>query len=258
MKLSIDVYMDYQTAADDPVLLAVTAAQTQGQTVLHSDLQVEDATLRWIDGTGQRGQMVWAFVPGERLKLRYKAAVDVTRATVSLDHLAPTPFPDLPAAVIPYMRPSRFCPSDLFVSFAARQFGHLQGGAKIAAMRDWVADALTYVPGSSTGTTTAIDTFVTRQGVCRDYAHVMCSLARAANIPARYVSGYGPRVDPPDFHAVAEVWLDGAWHLVDPTCTSTPSDLAIIGSGRDASDVSFMETEKFAQPIFQRIDVSQG
>lgn len=257
MNLSIDVYMDYQTAADDPVLLAVTAAQTQGQTVLQSDLAVEDATLRWIDGAGQRGQMVWAFVPGERLKLRYKALVDVTRTSVALDDLAPTRFPDLPAEVITYLRPSRFCPSDLFVSFVAKQFGHLDGGAKVAAMRDWVAGALTYVPGSSTGTTTAIDTFVTREGVCRDYAHVMCSLARAANIPARYVSGFGPRVNPPDFHAVAEVWLDGAWHLVDPTGTSTASDLAIIGSGRDAADVSFMETEKFAQAIYQRIDVSQ-
>lgn len=257
MRLNIDVYMDYQTAPGDPVLLAVTAAQTEGQTVLQSDIEVEGATLRWIDGAGPRGHMVWAFVPGERLQLRYKALVDVTRATVPLDRLAPTRFPDLPGAVIPYLRPSRFCPSDLFVSFVAKKFGHLDGGAKVAAMRDWVAGALTYVPGSSTGTTTAIDTFVTREGVCRDYAHVMCSLARAANIPARYVSGYGPQVNPPDFHALAEVWLDGAWHLVDPTGTSTPSDLAVIGSGRDAADVSFMETENFAQAIYQRIEVSQ-
>ena len=130
--------------------------------------------------------------------------------------------------------------------FADERFGHLEGGAKIAAILDWTSSSLAYVPGSSCGTTTAYDTFVMREGVCRDYAQLVCGLARAANIPARYVTGYGANVDPADFHAVAEVWLDGAWHLVDATGMCSASGLAIIGTGRDATDVSFMETEKEA------------
>ena len=45
----------------------------------------------------------------------------------------------------------------------------------------------------------------------------MITLARASTIPARYVSCFAPGVTPPDFHAVAEVYLGEAWHLIDAT-----------------------------------------
>ena len=61
---------------------------------------------------------------------------------------------------------------------------------------DWIARHFTYEQASTTSTT-ALDSFVERRGVCRDYAHVMVTLARASAIPARYVSCYAPGVDPP-------------------------------------------------------------
>jgi transglutaminase-like putative cysteine protease len=68
----------------------------------------------------------------------------------------------------------------------------------------------------------------------------MITLARAADIPARIASVYAPGVSPPDFHAVAEVFLGGAWHLVDPTGMASARDIAIIGIGRDIGDVAFL------------------
>jgi transglutaminase-like putative cysteine protease len=72
-------------------------------------------------------------------------------------------------------------------------------------------------------------------------------LARASAIPARYCSVYAPGVEPPDFHAVAEVFLadpttpgGGAWHIVDATGMADPASAVKIGVGRDAADVSFM------------------
>jgi transglutaminase-like putative cysteine protease len=256
MKLAIDVDMNYALEGGDPALLAITAAQTKGQTVLSSVLQIENATLRCIDGEDNVGQRVWAHAEGGRLNLRYRAQVDISRANVALPTLAATPLCALSGEVLTYLRPSRLCPSDWLHAFAEERFGHLDGGEKIAAILDWTATSLVYVPGSSFATTTAFDTFITREGVCRDYAHLVCGLARAGNIPARYAAGYGANVDPPDFHAVAEVWLDGAWHLVDATGMSTAGDLAIIGSGRDAGDIPFMQTEKWATFIHQRIYVS--
>ena len=97
-----------------------------------------------------------------------------------------------------------------------------------------------YVPGSSDTETTAADAFVSRQGVCRDYAHLLASFARAAGIPARLVSAYAWRLEPPDFHAVVEVWLDGGWHLVDPTGLAPIEGMARIAVGRDATDIAFM------------------
>jgi transglutaminase-like putative cysteine protease len=257
MRLDIEVAFDYEVARGDAALLAITVAQTDGQTVLDSALEVENASLRWIDGQGGVGRRVWATPEAERLQLYYRAKVDVTRPDVDLDALAATPWHALPDEVIAFLRPSRFCPSDLLTSFVRSRFGHLEGGEKVAAIRDWTEASLAYVAGSSGATTTAVDTFVSREGVCRDYAHLVCGLARAANIPARYTTGYGPDVSPPDFHAVAEVWLDGAWHLVDATGMSSAGGLVVIGSGRDAGDVAFLETEHWASLVRQEVGVTR-
>jgi transglutaminase-like putative cysteine protease len=96
------------------------------------------------------------------------------------------------------------------------------------------------VPGSSSGDTTALETFVKRQGVCRDYAHVVTTLVRASGIPARVAAVYALGVEPQDFHAVAEVFLGGEWHLVDATGMAREGNMAKIGIGRDAADVAFL------------------
>lgn len=258
MRLNIDVSMDYQIFRDDPVLLTLEAAQTDGQTVMESTLEVENATLTRVSGEGIVGQRVWAHATGDRFRLRYRALVEVTRQVADITDLGATPMNALPGHVLAYLRPSRFCQSDLMTSFVMQRFGAYSGGAKIAAIVEWVGSQLSYVPGSSGANTSAIDTFVLREGVCRDFAHLVCSMARAANIPARYTSAYGIRVDPQDFHAVAEVWLDGAWHLVDATGMSVPAGLAVIASGRDASDVAFMETEQWAQMVYQSVSVTKA
>ena len=44
----------------------------------------------------------------------------------------------------------------------------------------------------------------------------------------------------PKIGTVVEVYLDGGWHLVDPTGLAPIEGLARIGIGRDAADISFM------------------
>jgi transglutaminase-like putative cysteine protease len=256
MKLTIDLSMDYLIQYADPVLLAIAPAWAAGQTVVQSDLAVENASLRWIEDAGGVGQRVWVVTTSERLRLRFHALVDIDRDPVPWQELDMDAWETLPADVLPYLRPSRFCPSDMLASFAGSRFGHLRGGARIAAILAWTEDALSYVPGSSHAGTSAIDTFLSRQGVCRDYAHIVCTLARALGIPARYTTGYGLNVSPPDFHAVAEVWLGQGWHVADATGMSTASSLAIIGTGRDAGDIPFMETAQPATHLYQAVHVS--
>jgi len=45
-----------------------------------------------------------------------------------------------------------------------------------------------------------------------------------------------------DFHAVAEAWVDGAWHVVDATGLAPRESLLRIATGRDASDTAFLST----------------
>lgn len=255
MRIEIDVVMDYQIGRDETVYLAIEAAPTDGQTLLENSLEIEGATPHGITVEGMVGQRRWVFVEGERLRLRYRASVDVARVVVDLAGLAATPEAALADTVTMYLRPSRFCQSDLFTEFVALEFGQLEGGAKIVAILNWVAAEIAYVSGSSFSDTTAIDTFSGRAGVCRDFAHLVCTLVRAAGFPARYASVYGVDVTPPDFHAVAQVWLEGAWYLVDATGMSEPSGLVIIAAGRDAGDVAFLETSNWAQPNLQTVSV---
>jgi transglutaminase-like putative cysteine protease len=150
----------------------------------------------------------------------------------------------MPSDVVPYILPSRYCPSDKMRSAAAAMFGNVAPGyARVAAICDWVTQHVRFKPGASDAMTCAMDTFVSRTGVCRDYAHLMIAICRALNIPARYITGvdYGadPALGPTDFHAYVEVFLGQRWYLFDASGLAPVMGLIRIGTGRDAADVSF-------------------
>lgn len=146
-----------------------------------------------------------------------------------------------PADPIRYLRPSRYAESDTLGAVAAAEFGGIVGAADLlAAVSSWVGTHLRYVPGSSLPTDGATRTLLARQGVCRDYAHLCVALLRARNVPARLVSVYAPGLDPMDFHAIAEAWVDGEWRAVDATTLAPRSTLVRIATGRDAADTAFL------------------
>lgn len=101
---------------------------------------------------------------------------------------------------------------------------------------------LHYMPGSSGPTDGAVDTMLHRQGVCRDYAHLVIALLRALDVPARLAAVYAPGLDPMDFHAVAEVAVDGTWRVADATLLAPRSSLVRICTGRDAANTAFLST----------------
>ncbi|MDT5033899.1 MAG: hypothetical protein QOC94_4070, partial [Actinoplanes sp.] len=125
----------------------------------------------------------------------------------------PGPVPPPVAALdrIVALRPSRYCPSDRIVGYAARQFGAADPVTTVRTITAWVHDNLTYEPGSSGPSTDALDTLVDGRGVCRDYAHLVATLCRALDIPARVTAVYAPGLSPMDFHLVVEAELDGVW-----------------------------------------------
>jgi hypothetical protein len=57
---------------------------------------------------------------------------------------------------------------------------------------------------------------------------------------------------------VAELWLGGAWHLVDATGMARPEEIARVVVGRDATDIAFMTV--FGTALFQnqRVSVTRG
>ncbi|MCR8826984.1 transglutaminase-like domain-containing protein [Pseudosulfitobacter koreensis] len=257
MRIQIDVAMQYRFTRPNTIFLTIEAAKCAGQTVTYENLYVGDIPINRIAGDSGVGQRVWAQVPWNELSMSYKAQVDVTRQPVALERLSAVPVHLIPAEVAPYLRPSRYCQSDKFGAFVEKRFGNLQGGQKVAAMRSWIEANLTYVPGSSDADTNVLETFAGRQGVCRDYAHLMCTMVRAAQIPARMVAAYSPDIMPPDFHAIAEVWLDGDWHMVDATGMCSADSTAIIAVGRDAYDIAFLDSQVPAEMLYQSVFVTR-
>lgn len=254
MRLSVDLEMSYRLGADRSALLSVEAAHCAGQIVRRERLVIDNATINRIAGEGGVGTRLWAHVDTGILRVRYSADIEVTRPDIALAGLTAAPMHALPAEALTYLRPSRFCQSDEFAGFVSKRFGHVDGGAKVMAIRDWVSDEIAYREASSNAQTTVLDTFARREGVCRDFAHMVCALCRAANIPARYAAVYGPGVTPQDFHAVAQVWLNG-WYLVDATGMCAADTMAVIAVGRDACDAPFMETADDATLLAQTVSV---
>jgi transglutaminase-like putative cysteine protease len=257
MKLEISASLNYRLSEPVDLMLQIEAANGHGQRVLETSLDLGTPEhLARVPAPGGICEPIWLRTDGS-LRAEYRALVEIDRPDPDFDALAAVPLHRLPAEAVPYLNESRYCPSNKFHAFVERRFGEHEGGAKIARMRDWIESRFTYVSGSSNSETGALDSFVERRGVCRDYAHVMIALARAAHIPARMASAYALRVAPQDFHAVAEVFLDGDWRPVDATGMARASEMARICVGRDAADISFLTAYRDIEFVSQSVKVKR-
>jgi transglutaminase-like putative cysteine protease len=258
MKLSIDAELVYNFTQDTQVIANLQASRTSDQMILSESLNIQPPATILCDTTPYGDRSIRASLSGD-VTIRYKAVVENNLRqllpTFGLQHV----WSNLPSEVLPFLLPSRFCPSDKFMRFAQREFaGAGDGVARIMAILEWIHRNIDYVAGVSNAETTAERTFVDRAGVCRDFTHLGITLSRALGIPARAVSAYALQLSPPDFHAIFEVYIEKGWWLVDPTRLAPIEGIVRIGSGRDASDIAFLTSDKQCQVIRQTIQVSNA
>ncbi len=255
MLISIQTHLVYAARQPCDLLLQIEAAQDPSQTIVESRLDITpDGTSHIVSGEEGIGTRRWLRVH-DQFTCHYAVKVRVDRQAIDPRSVNAKPLTALPCDVTKFLMPSRYCHPEDFLDFTAANFGALQGGPLVAAMSDWIRDNFSYDNGASTASTTATQSLAARAGVCRDYAHTLIAMARAVGIPARIVSAYAPGVTPQDFHAVVEVYLDTGWHLIDPTGMAQPDQIARIGVGRDAADVSFMTSYGWMELIKQSVDV---
>jgi hypothetical protein len=82
-----------------------------------------------------------------------------------------------------------------------------------------------------------LDLLEKKAGDCTAYAALFTTLARAAGIPAREVSGFAYMGDSQKAfggHAWNEVVLDGVWHPIDASVGAFEVDAARISLGSDS------------------------
>lgn len=170
----------------------------------------------------------------------------------SLDPVLPdareSPVSELPDDTLVYLLGSRYCETDRLSQIAWDMFGMLPPGwDRVQAVCDFVHHHIRFDYMQARATRSACETFHERVGVCRDFAHLAVAFCRCLNIPARYVNGHlgdigVPVVDPMDFSAWIEVFLDGAWHTFDPRNNVRRIGRIVVARGRDAADIPLINS----------------
>ena len=257
MTFKIITELDYSTQGQLSFLLNIRAQRNSQQRVLEERFTLipQMPHLEKTDEvTGNRFDLITADLPG-LYHIRYEVVVENKPVHVSASDLAETEVQDLQLDVLGCLYASRYCQSDRLGNLAAQQFGHLETPLKkVQAVMAWIAEHIAYVSGSTNASTSAVDSLVERRGVCRDFAHLGIAMCRALNIPARYFTGYAHDLQPPDFHACFETWIDHRWLLWDATGLASPDAVVRIGTGRDAADVSVCTS--FGPLMLERQSVS--
>ena len=257
MRFNVSADLTYDFAAPCEVLLLLEAADGGDQAVREERLAMStQPRITRLDDL-ETGERRIAFIASDTVQIQYEARVEVADRDTALAGAPAATLEQLPPGALRHLRPSRYCPSDRFERFVNREFNGSVGGDRVVALLEWIAAHVDYVSGVSDAATTALDTFVDRSGVCRDFTHLAISLCRASQIPARAVSAYGWQLDPPDMHAVLEVYVGGKWRLADPTGKVRPEGLVRVATGRDAADIAFMSIFGQAQLITQSFAIEQ-
>jgi transglutaminase-like putative cysteine protease len=149
------------------------------------------------------------------------------------------------------LTPSHFARPSPELEELAREIGAVErdGRSPLAFLLDVMAGvyrSFTYTKKSTAVNSPIEHALRSRQGVCQDFAHIMITLVRNAEIPCRYVSGYlyhskenADRSADGATHAWVEAALPGlGWMGFDPTNNLIVAERHIrTAVGRDYADV---------------------
>ena len=229
----------------------LTPTRFDGQQTVEWQVAVTDGTRGgsfrdgagdWVEGWTVKG-------PVAQIEVRVSGLVQITDLSgVLRGHRELVP----PEA---YMRESPATAMDAALSrlaMAAQGTADALSAAHALALA--VSEAVAYRPGSTHAKTTAAEALAQGEGVCQDHAQILCAVARAADLPARYVSGYlssggdvagtgaagtgaaATGAAQEAAHAWAELFIAGiGWIGFDPANECCPDARYLrLGSGLDA------------------------
>lgn len=114
----------------------------------------------------------------------------------------------------------------------------------LEALNHWTSTYLTFEAHSTDVTTKLNNVIEHRKGVCQDFTHLFCALARQNGIPSRYVSGYlhqgNGYFGDSQMHAWAEAYVPSiGWMGFDPTNNiMVDSNHIKVAHGKDYNDCS--------------------
>jgi transglutaminase-like putative cysteine protease len=244
MRLSIDHRTRYsfsEPQARVVQLLRMTPLDYAAQTIIDWNLDVNcDARLReGRDGYGNVTTMLYVDGPVEAVELIVRGEVltdDRGGLVTGVSETLPPSF---------FLRQTPLTVPDAAIEALsaqlARSVNDPMSGAGIMAMT--LFQRIETRAGRTPKSRTAAQTLTEGWGSGRDRAHLLVALARAANLPARFVSGHCLDWVKPGGHKSAHCWAeiyDGTnWVSFDPsTGLHTGESYIRVAIGLDASDAT--------------------
>ncbi len=241
MILEAHCHLELMASAPTPAIFMLRPRSGWGQWVMREEYVIEPhlPMAEYTDDYGNLCQR--AMLPAGPLNLRASCVVD-TSDRIDVDPGADfVPVEYVPDAILKFLLPSRYCQSDQLSRLAHSIVGNLAPGyPQIEAITRWIHENVTYQYGTSNASTSAVETADSRQGVCRDMAHLGIALTRSLNIPARFVCGFLHELDPMDLHAWFEAYVGTRWFTFDATQSGPKGNRIAIAYGRDAADVALL------------------
>lgn len=247
MLLNAGCQLTYKGSAPTPLILMLRPRSGAGQWVVRETYHLDPAVpiVEYTDGYGNLCQRL--ITPSGSFAIQTSATVE-TADQIDVAVGSPyIPVEHLPDNVLQFLLPSRYCQSDQVYDLACEiTAGTAPGYDQVEAIRRWIQTNIVYQYGTSTPSTSAVETAKHRTGVCRDFSHLGIALCRSLNIPARMVVGYLYELEPMDLHAWFEAFVGvdaisstvGRWYTFDATQAEPKGNRIAIAYGRDAADVA--------------------
>jgi len=170
-------------------LMLLPAQQHGDQRLLDYRLTITNQTVETRYHTDTFGNTeIRVAVPQVEQAIDFEAWILVERQARATPHY-------LPASLLTherYIRPSSLTQPDQSLYEIAQQLKSpgSQGLELAQQINTWVYQTMEYAHNVTSIHTTAAEALALKQGVCQDYAHIMLTLCRLCNLPARYVSGH--------------------------------------------------------------------
>jgi transglutaminase-like putative cysteine protease len=262
MLIRIGFDLAFEVPRPVPMLLMLYTHPAQAAGLRQPEAIYSDPSLPiagFMDNFGNRcGRIV---APAGALQLRYENIYEDTGLSDATNPDARQwEVAELPADALQFLLGSRYCETDRLSDIAWSLFGSTTPGwARVQAVCDWVHNSVKFGYEFARPTKTAYDVYIERRGVCRDFSHLLITLLRCLNIPARYATGYLGDIGVPtcplpmDFSAWTEVFLDGNWYTFDGRHNIPRIGRIVMARGRDATDVAM--TTSFGPTTLKKFSV---
>ena len=129
IRFDISITLDYQVIAPTDFVFIIQPTNTPYQRVTWERLETQPALVvdEETHGAPANRHLRVHAQPGP-FQLRYEAIVDLVHHFALPADIREVPIAELPAPVLQYIYPSRYCQSDRLLEIARQEFGSLEPG----------------------------------------------------------------------------------------------------------------------------------